>query len=150
MACTILQKQIEHINGKKENIIVPSVAMKNSRKKMQAGNLSRSKINVDDCLNDIVEAHAHELATSASLLTNSANSNDVEVTASHTMETSTQTSVTTTETIIDLIPTSIEAFVQNHTDNAPNLDLCRLCLTEEWYPALVPCGHVPCNILHEH
>ena len=27
LACTILQKQIEHIDGKKENIIVPSVAM---------------------------------------------------------------------------------------------------------------------------
>ncbi|CAM4941620.1 unnamed protein product [Rotaria socialis] len=28
MACLILQRQIEHINGKKENIIIPSIAMK--------------------------------------------------------------------------------------------------------------------------
>jgi hypothetical protein len=31
MACIIIQKQIEYINGNKENIIVPSVAMKKIR-----------------------------------------------------------------------------------------------------------------------
>jgi hypothetical protein len=38
MACTILQKQIECIDGRKENITVPSVAMKKNREKEQAGN----------------------------------------------------------------------------------------------------------------
>jgi len=42
MACTILQRQIERIDGKKENITVPSVAMKRVREKEQAGNSSRS------------------------------------------------------------------------------------------------------------
>jgi hypothetical protein len=40
MACTILQKQITHIDGKKENIIVPQAAMKKIREdaeKQQAG-----------------------------------------------------------------------------------------------------------------
>ena len=31
IACTILQKQIEHIDGKKANIVIPSVQMKNIR-----------------------------------------------------------------------------------------------------------------------
>jgi hypothetical protein len=37
MACIILQKQIEHIDGKKDNIIIPNVAMNKIREKEQAG-----------------------------------------------------------------------------------------------------------------
>lgn len=37
MACTILKKQIERIDGKKENIFVPSVAMRKYRENMQTG-----------------------------------------------------------------------------------------------------------------
>ncbi len=37
VACIIVQKQIEHIDGKKENIIVPTVAMKKIRDIEQAG-----------------------------------------------------------------------------------------------------------------
>jgi hypothetical protein len=37
MACTILQKQIEHINGKIENVIVPIVAMKKIRDQQRIG-----------------------------------------------------------------------------------------------------------------
>ena len=33
IACLILQKQIEHIDGKKENIIIPSVRMKQIRER---------------------------------------------------------------------------------------------------------------------
>ncbi|CAF1063665.1 unnamed protein product [Adineta steineri] len=35
IACLILQKQIEHINGKKENIVVPSIKMKQIREQIQ-------------------------------------------------------------------------------------------------------------------
>ncbi|CAF1264680.1 unnamed protein product [Didymodactylos carnosus] len=35
MACNILQKQIEHIDGKKENIIIPSVHMKTLREQAE-------------------------------------------------------------------------------------------------------------------
>jgi hypothetical protein len=31
IACLILQKQIEHIDGKKENIVIPSTKMKQIR-----------------------------------------------------------------------------------------------------------------------
>jgi hypothetical protein len=37
MACIIIQKQIEYINGNKENIIVPSVAMKKIRDQERTG-----------------------------------------------------------------------------------------------------------------
>jgi hypothetical protein len=40
VACTILQKQIEHIDGKKENIIIPSVKMKEIRENEHAGNFT--------------------------------------------------------------------------------------------------------------
>jgi hypothetical protein len=37
VACIILQKQIDHINGNKENIIVPSVKINMIREKEHAG-----------------------------------------------------------------------------------------------------------------
>jgi len=37
VACMVLQKQIERIDGKKENIIVPSVAMNKIREREQSG-----------------------------------------------------------------------------------------------------------------
>jgi hypothetical protein len=39
MACTILQKQIEYIDGRKDRIIIPSVAMRKIREQGEAGNL---------------------------------------------------------------------------------------------------------------
>lgn len=36
MACLILQKQIEYIDGKKENIVIPSVRMKQIRAQEEA------------------------------------------------------------------------------------------------------------------
>jgi len=38
LACIILQKQIEGIDGKKENIIVPSVKMNKIREEAETGN----------------------------------------------------------------------------------------------------------------
>jgi hypothetical protein len=37
IACLILQRQIEHINGNKDNIIIPSIKMKSMRDGEQAG-----------------------------------------------------------------------------------------------------------------
>lgn len=37
VACLVLQKQIEHINGKKDNLIVPSEAMNKIRAKEREG-----------------------------------------------------------------------------------------------------------------
>jgi hypothetical protein len=38
ITCIILQKQIEHVDGKKENITVPSVAMARIRERGLSGN----------------------------------------------------------------------------------------------------------------
>jgi hypothetical protein len=38
LACIILQKQIEIIDGKKENIIIPSIKMNKIREEAEAGN----------------------------------------------------------------------------------------------------------------
>ncbi|CAF0871772.1 unnamed protein product [Rotaria sordida] len=64
MACKILQKQIEHIDGKKENIIVPSMAMAKIRERNQA------------------ETHGHEQPGSELSSTNSSVGSDVEITTS--------------------------------------------------------------------
>jgi hypothetical protein len=135
MACTILQKQIEHIDGKKDNITVPSVAMKRIREKEQAGNLSRSRINVDVCMNDIVEAHAREQAVSGSSSTNPSDGNDVEMTTSSTESNSTEANTR--------VPTSSMEEIKNAANP------CVLCLMEEKRLACIPCGHlatcVPCG-----
>jgi hypothetical protein len=39
IACTVLQKQIDYINGNKENIVVPSVRMRKIHEEEQAGML---------------------------------------------------------------------------------------------------------------
>lgn len=44
MACIILQKQINAINGKKENIIVPSQKMRQLRETLQAGIVNQTFI----------------------------------------------------------------------------------------------------------
>jgi hypothetical protein len=49
IACTILQKQIDHIQGNKENIIIPSVQMKLIRQRQQSGLSSLPELpNVDN------------------------------------------------------------------------------------------------------
>jgi hypothetical protein len=49
IACTILQKQIDHIQGNKENIIIPSVQMKLIRERQQSGLSSLPELpNVDN------------------------------------------------------------------------------------------------------
>ncbi|CAF1041332.1 unnamed protein product [Rotaria sordida] len=45
VACLILQKQIEHTDGKKENITIPSVAMKKIRERVQTENVAREQAN---------------------------------------------------------------------------------------------------------
>ncbi|CAF0830585.1 unnamed protein product [Rotaria sordida] len=62
IACLILQKQIEHIDGKKENIVIPSIKMKQIREQ---------------------NARIHEQSTTTSNTAQSvANSTDVEMTTS--------------------------------------------------------------------
>ncbi|CAF0818435.1 unnamed protein product [Didymodactylos carnosus] len=50
LACTILQKQIDHIDGKKENIIVPSVHMKKLREQAEKKGRERGQAEPTACL----------------------------------------------------------------------------------------------------
>jgi len=47
MACTILQKQIKYIDRKKENIIIPSVAINKIRERELAGISNNLSSNTD-------------------------------------------------------------------------------------------------------
>jgi len=153
MACTILQKQIERIDGKKENITVPSVAMKRVREKEQAGNSSRSKKNADIHVNDILEAQAREQVDSGSSSINSSDSNDVEMTASSTgsdaTETDTRASAATTEEIKGAESSATKNAVRSQVASSSPTNPCVLCLEEEKRLACMPCGHlatcVPCG-----
>ncbi len=146
MACTILQKQIEHIDGKKENIIIPSVAMKTIREKEQAGSLSRNKINVDVCLYDIVDAHTREQAASGSSSITLADGNDIEMATSlagsDTTETNIQAPTVITQKIKSAEPSSTKTSVQKPNDDSSPQNPCVLCLTEEKRLACIPCGHL--------
>jgi hypothetical protein len=153
MACTILQKQIEGIDGKKENIIVPSVAMTKLREKEAAGNFHRSNISMNIYGNIILEASAREQAASGASTTNISNNDDVEMAASSTESSTTDTNVrattTTNEPIKNLTPSTTEASVKTNTEEASPANPCVLCLTEEKRLACIPCGHlatcVPCG-----
>ena len=98
MACTILQKQIEHINGRKENIIIPNVAMRQIREQAQISSLSSSA---------------------------GSDMSDIRQGASSNTSTTTQNDVT----------------------NASNIVICELCITDEWYQAILSCPHIHSDIL---
>ncbi|CAF0773907.1 unnamed protein product [Adineta steineri] len=74
IACTILQKQIEGINGKKENIVVPNLAKRNRQEIDQTESLSKSAATstgsvkriklfaienaIPNCIDDIVSSNS--------------------------------------------------------------------------------------------
>ncbi len=114
MACMILQKQIEHINGQREKIIIPNVAMQRIREEAQISRLSSPPINSSN--NNGVE-----------MATSSAESDMNETRRGASSSTSTTT--------------------QNYINIASNVDVCELCMKDEWYPVLLSCVHVHSDIL---
>ncbi|CAF2499447.1 unnamed protein product [Rotaria sp. Silwood2] len=152
MACTILQKQIERIDGKKENIIIPSIKMKKIR---------------EDAERERAEALARQQAPpmqtvsalSQLMPTTSSNIPDVEMITSSQSPTTESTSsipsssqepttVNQEETKITKPITSITNEKHQISDSSP-VNPCVLCLTEEKRLACIPCGHlatcVPCG-----
>ena len=57
MACIILQKQIEVINGSQDNIVVPRIKMKSARERQHAG---LPNATVEDPPSDKVEERVPE------------------------------------------------------------------------------------------
>jgi hypothetical protein len=153
VACTILQKQIEHIDGKKDNIIVPSVAMAKIRETEQAGNLLRTNIIMSLPNNNIVETRAHEEVASELMSTNSSEDIDVEMTTSSSESNPNSTTSSSynmnKEENKEMKSTRANGSGQNNKDDASLANPCVLCLSEEKRLACIPCGHlatcVPCG-----
>ncbi|CAF3690536.1 unnamed protein product [Adineta steineri] len=129
VACTILQKQMQHIDGKKENIIIPSIAM--------------SEIN---------RVVLHEKKTSESIQTDTSNITDTNMSTSiesNASETTAKVSVMDTDKEKDVESDSARNLSTKDKDISSSLSPCALCLTEDRCLACIPCGHVatcvPCG-----
>jgi hypothetical protein len=143
VACTILQKQIEHIDGKKENIIVPSVALAKIREKEEAGKYLIIRTRLYVCMNDVVDVRAHEEVASELMSTNSSEDIDVEMTTSSSESNSNK------EENKEMKSTRVNGSGQKNEDDVSPTNPCVLCLSEEKRLACIPCGHlatcVPCG-----
>ncbi|CAF1507974.1 unnamed protein product, partial [Rotaria sordida] len=134
VACLILQKQIEHIDGKKENIIIPSVAMNKIRERVQT------------------EIIAREQAACTSASTNSSSNTDVEMSTSSESsvdEENSKKSTVKTDQKQDIKTAKITLPEKGPGTNPSSSNPCVLCLEEEKRLACIPCGHlatcVPCG-----
>lgn len=157
ISCTILQKQIEHIDGKKENIAIPSVRMKQIREKNEA---SRQNPPSDSYPTSNTHSSDVDMTTSQSSTTESSSS----------IESNSKTSLprppASSKTTIKTIPTTQtinsnatnpngntndtkSSPLTNNTDDSLSTNMCVLCWSEEKRLACIPCGHlatcVPCG-----
>ncbi|CAF3892703.1 unnamed protein product [Rotaria sordida] len=133
-ACTILQKQIQYIGGKKENIVIPNEAIKKLREKQQT------------------EVYSHEQPAPERILVNTSNNTDVEMSTSSesiTCETTTEKSLISMNKKMDTELNSADISAQKRGNDSSPLNPCALCLTEEKCLGCIPCGHVatcvPCG-----
>ncbi|CAF3343521.1 unnamed protein product [Rotaria sp. Silwood2] len=124
IACLILQKQIEHIDGKKENIIIPKAKL--HKKISMIPNAAGSILNLTD----------GEITMSSQSLTKESaySQSSINTTLKST------NSDNGRETQINKQITSINDRSESSTSESSNL--CVLCLTEEKQLACVPCGHM--------
>ncbi|CAF3768733.1 unnamed protein product [Rotaria sordida] len=133
IACLILQKQIEHISGNKDNIIVPSIQMKKIRQReYQEVQPALSSLSSDPSNNPTIN-----ITSSTQSTTNESNSiiavetNKTEMTKSENTR--------SMNTLFELMQTT----------NCSLKNPCALCMSEERQLACIPCGHmatcVPCG-----
>ncbi|CAF2051477.1 unnamed protein product [Rotaria magnacalcarata] len=134
VACIILLKQIEKIDGKKENIIVPSVKMNQIRDLTQA------------------EMHTRAQVACAATLTDSLNhTDDNKSTFSESVvgETTSKTMSVKTKEKQDTKAEKVVSPGKNPVNVSSSSQACVLCLEEERSLACLPCGHlatcVPCG-----
>ena len=121
--CLILQKQIDCIDGKKENITVPSVVLKRLRELEQEANTQQQP--------------NHELNTNAMETSGSTDSVNQE-------EPVVKTEVKNAETV-----KKVKEEQKTGSNETSPENLCVLCLEEQRRLACIPCGHlatcVPCG-----
>ncbi|CAF1011820.1 unnamed protein product [Didymodactylos carnosus] len=145
LACIILQKQIEYIDGKKENIVIPSVFMKKLAEQAEKERADKEKLERNTC-------HSNQAQTTSLRTTLSSSS-------SSTGEDADMASLTNESVTSNSSSCSIESNINVKSIDEkpkPKLDLkvevsnpCVLCLTDERRLACIPCGHlatcVPCG-----
>ncbi|CAF3888331.1 unnamed protein product, partial [Rotaria sp. Silwood1] len=133
MACTILQKQIDHINGKKENIIVPSVRMRQICEREQAEAPAAVSASISSPVRSLATAPSDSSNVEMSLSSQSSN-----------IESDSRDSTTATKSN----PTITSSEAMQTTANTLTHP-CALCMSEEKRLACIPCGHlatcVPCG-----
>ncbi|CAF2836913.1 unnamed protein product [Rotaria sp. Silwood2] len=112
VACTILQKQIDHIQGNKENIIIPSIKMSLIHERKQSG---------------------------LSSLSTHSNNNNVELSQNQLVPETSKIELTTTTTtnkensaVSETSSTKISSIVNP----------CIICHQDEKQLACIPCGHL--------
>ncbi|CAF0768729.1 unnamed protein product [Rotaria sp. Silwood1] len=119
IACVILQKQIEHINGNKDKIIVPSIKMRLIRDREQSDNLVEKQL---------VSPSLSTTLTNDSII----KANDTSVRASSVAE-------PMNIDIVHELPKAEEPISEiKPSVNNP----CVMCWQEEKRLACIPCGHL--------
>ncbi|CAF4275534.1 unnamed protein product, partial [Adineta steineri] len=78
IACIILQKQIIHINGNKENIIIPSMRMKLIREKEQTQTLTYEQSNLSSSTVSTEELPTESQINTKDITTSTTSSNEIE------------------------------------------------------------------------
>ncbi|CAF3720685.1 unnamed protein product [Rotaria sp. Silwood1] len=135
VACLILRKQIEHIDGKKENIVIPSIKMKQIREQNETGMCEQTST-VSNAAQSVHNRTGVEMTTSLQPLTNQSTTSQSSI---HSTSKSTSSGIER-ETQIHKQITTINDRSQS-TNSEPS-NLCVLCLTEGKQLACIPCGHM--------
>ncbi|CAF3690461.1 unnamed protein product [Adineta steineri] len=140
IACLILQKQIEHIDGKKENIVIPSIRMKQIREQNEMRTQEQTLATTQSMTN----------STDADMTTSSPSSTNESISPQSSVDSTTKS--TTPANQSDIKPSKSVPSTSNEQDqsvNSTSSNPCVLCLTEEKRLACIPCGHlatcVPCG-----
>ncbi|CAF4639254.1 unnamed protein product, partial [Rotaria sp. Silwood2] len=133
IACTILQKQIDFINGKKENIIVPSVRMQRIRDQQQSEVANRSSSLSPPSITN--QQNMTTLIVSNVERTNALNTSNSESNLTIAINSTIEEKKTP-----DLAP-KITPLEPMQTSAITLTNPCALCMCEEKQIACIPCGH---------
>jgi hypothetical protein len=147
MACLILQRQIERIDGKRENIVIPGIRMKQIREMS-----SKKEVTLPCHFHNgtvILDQRANGAATNSSVnISSSGNSAPAESTTTE-MKIDTSKAKHEGENSNEVKPTAGSQLAAKDNTEISSDRLCVLCLSEERRLACLPCGHlaicVPCG-----
>ncbi|CAF2624666.1 unnamed protein product [Rotaria sp. Silwood2] len=147
VACLILQNQIEYINGKKENIIIPSLEIRKIRERQQQQHqpgIVYYPINLCYYLKTDFRIGNPDISSSATISSNVSNIETVGLSSS-------SNSRKTTEAPMPTVSQQAHSTNTSSTNQVPQpnppLDstipnACVLCRREEKRLACIPCGHL--------